>query len=296
MGLLGALVGGSLGFMVGGPIGAMIGGVLGARVTDPGPETMGAPRLIGRCPVCRRTVSFRPDEDLVCPGCGSHLSTAAGGRAAYGAGRRAAHQTAQGTAQSAFMVALISLAAKVAKADGRVTPQEVTAFDQFLKNDLRMPASERRVAARIFNQARDSQVPASEFARQLSSIMAGQRQRLRDLVTILLKIAWADGQLSYEEESIIRSIAGDLGLSPREYDECKALFSRGNLQAAYAVLEVKPTASNEEVKKSYRRLAREYHPDKLAAKGLPEDFMKFANEKLQAINEAYDLIRQKRGF
>ena len=74
------------------------------------------------------------------------------------------------------------------------------------------------------------------------------------------------------------------------------MFSRGNLQAAYAVLEIGPTATNAEVKKSYRRLAREYHPDKLAAKGLPEDFMKFANEKLQAINEAYDLIREKRGF
>ena len=59
-------------------------------------------------------------------------------------------------------------------------------------------------------------------------------------MTILLKIAWADGQLTYEEESIIRSIAGDLGLNPREYDECKAMFSRGNLQAAYAVLEIEP--------------------------------------------------------
>jgi DnaJ like chaperone protein len=293
---LGALVGGSLGFIVGGPIGAMIGGVLGAQITDPGPDTWRGRRLIGRCPVCSNTVSFKTDEDLICPGCGSHLSTSTAGRTAYGPAQGAARRTAQGTAQSAFMVALISLAAKVAKADGKVTQKEIAAFDRFLQNDLGMPSSERKVAARIFNQARDSQVPAADFARQLRAIMAGQRQRLRDLVTLLLKVAWADGRLSFDEESFIRTIATDLGLSPREYDECKALFSRGSLSAAYAVLEVDPVATDEEIKKSYRRLAREYHPDKLASKGLPEDFMKFATEKLQAINEAYDMIRQQRGF
>jgi DnaJ like chaperone protein len=194
------------------------------------------------------------------------------------------------------MVALISLAAKVAKADGHVTKDEIAAFDNFLRHDLGMPASERKVAARIFNQARDSQVPATEFAHQLRSIMGGRRDRLRDLITLLLKIAWADGRLTRPEESFIRTIASDLGLSPREYEGCTALFRRGNLSAAYAVLQVSPDASNEEIKKSYRRLAREYHPDKLAAKGLPEDLTKYANEKLQAINEAYDLIREQRNF
>ena len=302
MGLLGAMVGGSLGFIVGGPIGAMIGGVLGAHVSEPGPDALTGrrQRLIGRCPVCSSLVTFLPQEDLICPKCGSHLSTSPFGSASAGAGKaagpRTARQTAQGTAQSAFMVALISLAAKVAKADGRVTRQEIAAFDTFLQRDLGMPASERKVAAEIFNRARDSQVPAAEFARQLRVIMASQPDRLRDLVTLLLKIAWADGRLAPAEESVIRAIATDLGLTQREYQECKALFSRGNLSAAYALLEVSPEASNAEIKKNYRRLAREYHPDKLAAKGLPEDFMQFANEKLQAINEAYDQIRQNRGF
>ncbi len=299
MGLLGALVGGSLGLLVGGPIGAMIGGVLGAQVKDPRLNVLDTghqQRLIGRCPSCRKTVTFLPDEDLACPFCGAHLSSQPQAGAAYGYGSNSARQTAQGTVHSAFMVALISLAAKVAKTDGQITKQEIAAFDNFLRQDLRMPASERKVAARIFNQARDSNVPAREFARQLRSIMAGQRNRLRDLVTLLLKIAWADGRLAPAEEAFIRSIATDLGLGRREYEECKALFSRGNLSAAYGVLEVSPAASNAEIKKSYRRLAREYHPDKLMAKGLPEDFMQFANEKLQAINEAYNMIKQSRGF
>jgi DnaJ like chaperone protein len=202
----------------------------------------------------------------------------------------------QGTAQSAFMVALISLAAKVAKADGNVTRQEIAAFDAFLRGELGMSADERRMAARIFNQARDSTVPASEFARQIRSLLGGQPDRLRDLVALLLKVAWADGRLASVEESLIRSIADDLGLSGRDFEEAKALFSRGNLPAAYALLGLDADASDQQVKKSYRRLAREYHPDTLAAKGLPEDFTRYANEKLQAINEAYDLIKRTRGF
>jgi DnaJ like chaperone protein len=194
------------------------------------------------------------------------------------------------------MVALISLAAKVAKADGQVHPEEIAAFDQFLTQDLGMPPRERKVAAQIFNQARDSRLPAAEFARQLRSIMPNQPHRMRDLVTLLLKIAWADGQLHPKEEALIRAIASDLGLGQRDYEEARALFSRGSPTAAYALLGLTPSASEEEIKKKYRRLAREYHPDTLAAKGLAEDFTKFANEKLQAINQAYATIKKERGF
>jgi DnaJ like chaperone protein len=306
MGLLGALVGGGLGFMLGGPLGAMLGGVIGAKMGDPTPEQLGrtAPRhsIYGRCPNCHTTLSFNPGDALVCPGCGVRL--AAGPGAGMGADRgggaaggyASAHDTAQANAQSAFMVALISLAAKVAKADGSVTREEIATFDSFLRDQLGMTISDRRIAAQIFNRARDSHVAAGEFARQLRAVMAGQPDRLRDLVSLLLKIAWADGRLDPAEEALIRSIASDLGLGKREYDEAAALFSRNNLPGAYALLGVDPSASVEEIKKSYRRLAREYHPDTLAAKGLPEDFTRFANEKLQAINEAYQRIRDSRGF
>jgi DnaJ like chaperone protein len=177
-----------------------------------------------------------------------------------------------------------------------VTREEIDTFDKFLRLDLGMPAEERRIASRIFNQARNSAVPPSDFARQIREIMAGRPDRLRDLVSLLLKIAWADGHLDPTEESLIRSIAVDLGLGSRDYEESKALFSRGNLQAAYALLGVASNSSNSEIKRNYRRLVREYHPDTLASKGLPEDFTKFANEKLQAINEAYDLIKKERGL
>jgi DnaJ like chaperone protein len=300
MGLLGALVGGGLGFMLGGPIGAMLGGAIGASVNDPSAQSwrpsQGQPRLYGRCPNCRAAISLDPGATLICPQCGVQLRLGAGAGRFGGGTRGAAEAQARSSAQSAFMIALISLAAKVAKADGRVSNEEIAAFDAFLRDDLGMPAEDRRIAAQIFNRARDSEIPAHELAGQLRSVMAGQPDRLRDLVSLLLKIAWADGRLDPGEESLIRSVASDLGLSSRDYEEAKALFSRGNLAAAYALLGVAPTASDDDVRKSYRRLARDYHPDKVAAKGLPEDFLKFANEKLQAINEAYAQIRKARGF
>lgn len=262
MGLLGALFGGAVGFMFGGPLGAMIGGAIGAQASggDGGGEW-------------------------------DRLNEA---RARTGA---------QG-AQQAFLVAVISLAAKVCKADGHVTESEVRAFDDFLKVNMGMPAEDRRHAAQIFNRARDSDVPASAFARQIRGILGGQPDRLRDIVTILLQIAHADGHLAPAEESLIRSITRDLGLSEHDYAHCWAFFGGGRASAGsgprpaaktdYEVLGLAPSATDAEVKKAYRRIAREYHPDVLQSKGLPEDFMAFAKEKLQKTNEAYDRIKRER--
>jgi len=306
MGLLGALVGGSIGLLIGGgPIGAVIGGILGYKVSDEIPGSLGGRQgqhLVGRCSSCKKVVSFQMGEALVCPHCGTQLSTRPGAGAGVagdgmaGDGPGSARQTAEGTAQSAFLVALISLAAKVAKADGRVTSEEIAAFDRFLARDLGMPASERRLAAEIFNEARDSAMPTADYARQVRSILGGHRDRMLDLVSLLLKVAWADGKLNPAEEGMIQTIARDLGLRDRDYQEAKAMLMRNVPTAAFAVLGLEPTATNEEIKRSYRRLAREYHPDMLAAKGLSEDFTRFANEKIQVINEAYELLRKERGF
>jgi len=260
MGLLGALFGGTVGFMFGGPIGMIIGGAIGSQangnVMDPGAGTRGRGR--------------------------SRL------------GRAGAFQDTQTT----FLVTLISLAAKVAKADGRVTHQEVQAFDAFLRDSLRMTPEDRRMAAQIFNQARDSDIPASQLARQARGILGPFPDRLRDLVTLLLQIAHADGQLHPAEEKLVREIARDLGLSDRDFQECRAHFgvSGPSPDSAYEILGVQPGASEAEIKKAYRGIAREYHPDVLQSKGLPADFMQFAKEKLQKVNEAYDVIKKDRGF
>jgi DnaJ like chaperone protein len=257
MGILGALFGGTVGFVLGGPLGMIIGGALGAQAGEGGST--------------------------------AHPGARQAGRVRMGAGQ---------DTQTAFMVALISLAAKVAKADGNVTQAEIRTLDAFLKTNLRMSLQERQMAARVFNEAKDSPLPASEFARQVRGILGPFPDRLRDMVTLLLQIAHADGSLHSAEERLIQQIARDLGLTDRDYQECRALFGGASVSgdSAYEALGVAPDATEAEIKKAYRRIAREYHPDVLQSKGLPEDFMQFAKEKLQKVNEAYDVIKKQRGF
>jgi DnaJ like chaperone protein len=264
MGLLGTILGGMIGWTFGGPLGAMIGGAVGANMgggfgaTAPHP---GARRQAGPAFGQRRTAY----DPLV--------------------------------AQQAFLAAVISLAAKVAKADGRVTAAEVQQFDRFLAENMGMPADERRVAANIFNRARDSEIPAEDFARQIRQILGHQPARMRDIVSLLASVAMADGVLHPAEERMIRSISAELGLGPRDYDEAMAMFNpTASLDAAYATLGVAPDASDIEVKKAYRKLAKEYHPDVLASKGLGDDFKNFAEDKMKAINEAYASIEKARGM
>ena len=260
MGLLGALFGGTVGFMLGGPLGMVIGGALGSQAGQGGrPAPPGARRAGARI-----------------------------------GGAGAVHDT-----QTAFLVAVISLAAKVSKADGHVSAAEIRTFDAFLRDNLRLSAEERRHAARIFNDARDSAIPAGDFARQIRGILGSYPDRLRDIVAVLLQVAHADGRLDPAEETLIRQIARDMGLTDRDYQECRALFGSaggGSLDEDYEALGVSPQATDDEVKSAYRRIAREYHPDVLQSKGLPAEFMAFANEKLQKVNAAYARIKKARSM
>ncbi len=268
MGLLGTLLGGGLGYMMFGPLGAIIGGALGSNIGEgaggPQPHPGARPRPGG----------------------------------AFGAGARTrgpVHDPFQ--AQQAFMVALISLAAKVAKADGKVTQDEVRAFDAFLRDQLGMSGEDRRIAARIFNAARDSDEPAEEFARQLRFLLGHQPGRLRDLISVLAGVAAADGHVDRAEERLLRSIAREMGLTDRDYEEAVGMFNpRASVESSYTVLGVTPGATDDEVKKAYRKLAREYHPDVVANKGMGEDFQKFAAEKMRAVNAAYDAVKTARGL
>lgn len=263
MGWLGTLIGGGLGFMLGGPLGAIIGGAIGSNVGEVG-ETR------------------------------SHAGRSGGARPGFGA---ATVGTDPRQAQQAFLVAVISLAAKVAKADGRVSQSEIQSFDRFLKDSLGMDAEDRRAAARVFNEAKNSDIPAEQFARQIRQLLGHQPDRMRDLISLLMSIAMADGRLDPAEEQMIRSIADTLGLTARDYEEARAMFNPTvNLDAAYATLGVFPHAENSEVKAAYRRLAKEYHPDVVANKGMGEDFQKFAAEKMRAVNDAYDRVREARGM
>lgn len=257
MGLLGTIIGGGLGMLLGGPFGAIIGGALGSNVKI-------------------KTGKIHPGARSYQQGYGSHSAL---------------------QDQQTFMLAMISLAAKVAKADGRVTSEEVRTFDHFLRDNLHMDQQERQVAARIFNEARDSSIPAEEFAQQIRQLMGHRQDRLRDLISLLMMIAMADGHFHPAEEAMIRSIATSMGLRESDYEAAAAMFNPGhNLDASYSVLGVTKSTTDHEVKKAYRNLAREYHPDVLASKGMSDEFQTFAEDKMKSINGAYDEIKKARGM
>jgi len=216
-----------------------------------------------------------------------------------GGGRMASH--AARDMQMMFAIALTTLAAKVAKADGKVTPIEIQTFDNFLQQSLRLSTADRQIAAKVFNEAKNSDTPVSEFTHQIRSLFRAQPERLRDIVSILLAVALADGHLHPAEEILIQRIARDFRMTDAEYQSCKATFNaqhggRVTIESAYEVLGVSSSATDAEVKSAHRKLVREYHPDTLQSKGLPEEFMEYANDKMAAINDAWSRVKKERAI
>ncbi len=277
MGFWGKTLGIGFGFMVGGPLGAIIGGAIGHMYDKQAEQLTGAGGV--RCPHCNHIV--RPLSDGRCPVCGLEI--------------HARPLESSFDRQFIFYVSLASLAAKMAKADGVVTRDEVEAFDQFVRNELRLNTEERKVIARLFNEAKNSPQDYRDFALQFKQLLGHQREVLHTMVHLLFRIAMADGAFHPAEEAFIRNVSRIFGLSQMEYDQISALFIQ-KTDRAYKILGLTPRATDDEIRAAYKNLVREYHPDKLMAKGVPEDFIKIANEKMAEINNAYEQIKKERGL
>jgi DnaJ like chaperone protein len=198
-------------------------------------------------------------------------------------------------AQLAFFTAAFSMLAKLCKADGQVSEKEIQVVESFMKQDLQLDATGQESAKNIFRQAIRSDESFEAFAMQFYSVFKTQPNIIALMMDVLFRVAAADGRLSDAEDATLSSAARIFNVSDAEFNRFK---SKHILPADkyYAVLKCDETASNEEIKKQYRKLVTEYHPDKIQAKGLPEEFIKFANDKFAEIQEAYDHIRKKRGF
>jgi len=192
----------------------------------------------------------------------------------------------------AFTAGVIALGAKMAKADGVVTRDEVSAFKEVFK----VPPGEEANVARIFNLAKQDVAGYEAYAGQLATMFADNRELLHDVLAGLFHIAAADGVLHPAEDAYLREVARRFGFSEAEYKYTRARFLPDDRRSPFDVLGVSPDIANDALKKHYRRLVAENHPDKAIARGVPEEFVAIANEKLAAINEAYEEIRKERGF
>lgn len=197
--------------------------------------------------------------------------------------------------QLAFFVSTFSMLAKLTKADGRLSRQEIDAIESFATHDLSLSPASREVAFNIFNTALDSPASFEDFAVQFYARFRNQPQMIEMMIDILLRVSVADGELTLAEESLILSAVQIFNMPPSRYEQIKSHYWASS-DKAYSVLGCQRADSNETIKKRYRHLVQAYHPDKIASKGLPDEFIQLAHEKFREIQSAYEDIKKERGF
>jgi len=191
-----------------------------------------------------------------------------------------------------FAVALIALSAKMAKADGEVSPSEIRAFEEIFK----VPPQERRNVERVYKIAQQDVTGFDAYAKQVASIYKANPAILEDVMDALFHIAKADDKVLPSEIDYLKKVAEIFGFSDFEFERIKLSHIGGESDDPFLILGITPDSANDEIKKAYRRQVRENHPDTLIARGVPEEFVAMAEEKMKRINEAYRRISAERGL
>ncbi|MES9991708.1 MAG: co-chaperone DjlA [Candidatus Thiodiazotropha sp.] len=272
LGWWGKLVGGAFGFMLGGPLGALLGAALGHRF-DKGLQGL-------------------PNDQI-----------------SWGPGDRERVQTA-------FFTATFSVMGHLAKADGRVSPDEIK-LAEALMAQMSLSSEMRNTAIHLFNEGKADDFPLDDVVEQFRQECHRRQTLIQMFLEIQIQAAYADGQLHSEEESLLLHICSLLNVSEFTFRRLERMIraqfhaqggvggaggraaprSQGpSLEDAYAILNVTPNVSDKEVKRAYRRLMSQHHPDKLVSKGLPEEMMKMAAQKTDEIKKAYERVKEARGM
>jgi DnaJ like chaperone protein len=268
----GKILGGTAGFAIGGPLGALIGAAAGHAYDF-----------------------YREEEKSAATRLGKPRSDPVDDAPWLGEGPGAVFSDPAETRRIAFATAVIVLGAKLAKTDGVVTRDEIKAF----KRIFRIDDAEVGDVARIFNEARTSAQGFEAYARQIAALFGHDPVLLGELLIGLFELARADGEITPAEMDFLRRVAAVFGFDVTAFEQLRARFS-ATAQAPssagdpYAVLGLTRSASDDEIRQTYRKLVREHHPDRLVAKGLPEEMIEQANKVLAAINAAYDRIAKER--
>ncbi len=254
----GKLIGGYVGFAMGGPIGALLGAVLGHNFDKNDHDT----QSIGQ----------------------------------------------QNRSQAAFFTATFSVMGHICKADGRVTPDEISVA-RMVMSQMSLSPAQKDAAITLFNEGRKDNFPLEDVLQQLKFELGLSKNIKRVFIEIQCSAAYADGVLHPAEEKLLEKICGFINFSEYELKSILAAISaeahhqksgRGRpsgkmqLSDAYAILNIKPDANDDEVKRAYRKLISQHHPDKLISSGLPEEMMKIATKKTQEIRAAYECVMDER--
>lgn len=254
----GTLIGSALGWMLGGPLGAILGAALGGNF-DRGLEM------------------------------GDHADS----HSPFGPG-------VQERVQAAFFTTTFSVMGHVAKADGRVSKQEINAA-QSIMSQMQLDAQQRKAAIKLFEQGKAGNFPLTDVLQQFKKECHRRRNLVQMFIEIQIGTALADGKIDPAEKKLLYIIGHTLGFSNHEIDHLFSLASGAQasttdtltLKQAYDILGVDKSASEAEVKKAYRRLMSQHHPDKLVSKGLPDEMIELATQKTREIRKAYERIKKQ---
>jgi len=186
----------------------------------------------------------------------------------------------------AFTIAVIALGAKMAKADGLVTRDEVAAF----RDVFRIDREDEAEAARVFNMARQDVAGFEEYARRIRGMFEDEGPRICDLMEGLFHIAVADGEYHPNEDAFLARVAEILGLPERDFNALRMRFVPDAPQDPYTVLGVSPEMSIAEIRRHWRAAVKESHPDRMLARGVPDEAVRLAERRLTDINRAWEEI------
>lgn len=200
--------------------------------------------------------------------------------------------------QMLFFTAAFSMVGKLAKADGRVCEDEIAAIQRISRDALGLDAQTRQYAINVFSQAKDRQESFADYARQFGELFRRDQQLCSFMMNFLFEVAMADGKLHPAEEEMLLQAREAFQLSESAYQALRNRYlgsfsSHRDLAGYYDLLDIAPGADKVEIKKAYRRKVAEYHPDKIESKGLPPEFIKFANDKVAEINAAYNALMEQ---
>ncbi len=271
MAYFGKILGGVAGLFMGGPIGAVMGAALGHAA----------------------------DQSDMLPRVGQQVGQGfAGLMSGPGNGPSPLHPARIaamfGRKDSIFSIGIVALSAKLAKIDGAVTRAEIDAF----KRHFRIPNEQVHVVGILFDQLRDSQEDYRPYARQMGEAFSDNRGMLEEVLTALFAIAKADGPITRSEQEFLRQVHAGFGLDHLAWDSAATGQSRARSNVdegdPYLALGVNRRASDEELRAAWKKLMRENHPDSLAARGVPPEFIAAASDKVARINAAWDRIKRER--
>ena len=203
------------------------------------------------------------------------------------------HQRLSGASNSTkhgdFVISVLVLFAKVMKADGKLLKSELDYVKDFLKQQFGLPKAKELMI--VFRDILEQDYPLKDVCRQIQRSM-DHPSRL-ELIHILYGLSASDGHVHPEEIRIIQTMANYLNINRKDYESIKAMFAKDD-KAPFRVLEISPDASDQEIKRAYRRMANKYHPDKVSHLG--KEMQSSAEEKFKAVNNAYQQLKKDRNI